>query len=65
MVSIDTGADARELLELAREIAEQEPMLTWREALHHACGEIDGLLADAHADVRYRPAKVVLFEQFA
>ncbi len=65
MVSIDTGADARELLELAREIQEQEPMLSWREALHHACGEIDGLLADAQADVRYRPAKVVLFELFA
>ena len=65
MVSIHTNADAQELLDLAREMQEQEPMLTWREALHHACGDIDGLLADAQADVRYRPAKVVLFELFA
>ncbi len=62
MVSIDTPLTAHELVALAKEIQEQEPTLTWREALHEACGELDSLLCDVRQDARYRPARVVLFE---
>lgn len=61
MISIQTAAQGDELVALAREIA-HDAGLDMRAAFALACQELPALLAEAQADARFVPARVVMFD---
>lgn len=62
MITLHSPEDARELLALACEIRSQDALMTWQEAIHEACAELPAVLDLVAVDVRYAPARVVLFD---
>jgi hypothetical protein len=62
MISINTLAETRELLDLAREIQEHQPLMTMREAIHHACAELPAIVEEVQADATFVPARLVWFD---